>query len=360
VRVVIVDTYYDAFLNAHYAASRGLAGRPYTEQWRSLMDTRFGTADAYSFFLRELGHEAHELVINCRPLQEAWASESGLGRGRRGIRRGRKRLLQIALAQVAAFEPDVVYVQDLHVFQPDELRTLRAGGALLVGQLGTEPPVDRRLESFDLITTSLPQFVPWLRGAGIDAELLRIGFDHRVLDTVQQGGSRHGVVFIGSLLRPRWEAGIERIAWAAERVQVDLYGYGAETWPEASIVRQRYRGEAWGIDMYRLLARCAIALNRHGDVAGDYANNMRLYEATGMGALLITEHKRNLGELFEVGDEVIGYRSSDGLVDAIRYYVEHENERSRIALAGQRRTLSDHTYAKRMVELSSILSDRLG
>ena len=35
--------------------------------------------------------------------------------------------------------------------------------------------------------------------------------------------------------------------------------------------------------MYRVLRQSKIALNRHSDVAEDHANNMRLYEATGVG-----------------------------------------------------------------------------
>ena len=30
------------------------------------MDTFFGTADAYSHYLDELGHVAHEVVVDCR------------------------------------------------------------------------------------------------------------------------------------------------------------------------------------------------------------------------------------------------------------------------------------------------------
>ena len=59
--------------------------------------------------------------------------------------------------------------------------------------------------------------------------------------------------------------------------------------------------------MYRVLARSKIALNRHIDVAEDHANNMRLYEATGVGTFLITDAKRNLSELFEPGEEVVTY-----------------------------------------------------
>jgi hypothetical protein len=41
--------------------------------------------------------------------------------------------------------------------------------------------------------------------------------------------------------------------------------------------------------MYRVLARSGIVVNRLGPVAEGAANNMRLFEATGAGALLLTE-----------------------------------------------------------------------
>ena len=70
-----MDTCYPAFLAAHYSRHEGLAERAYAEQWRALMDTFFGTADSYSHYLGELGHAAHEVVVDCVPLQTAWARE---------------------------------------------------------------------------------------------------------------------------------------------------------------------------------------------------------------------------------------------------------------------------------------------
>ena len=52
--------------------------------------------------------------------------------------------------------------------------------------------------------------------------------------------------------------------------------------------------EVWGLDMYRALARSKITINRHINVAENNANNMRLFEATGTGSLLITDRKDNL------------------------------------------------------------------
>ena len=107
--------------------------------------------------------------------------------------------------------------------------------------------------------------------------------------------------------------------------------------------------------MYALLRSARIVLNRHIREAGAFANNMRLYEATGVGSLLLTDAKANLPDLFEPGREVVVYETADDLVEQARYFLSHESERSAIAGAGQARTLRDHTYAVRMVELVEIL-----
>jgi spore maturation protein CgeB len=86
---------------------------------------------------------------------------------------------------------------------------------------------------------------------------------------------------------------------------------------------------------------------------------MRLYEATGVGALLVTEDYENLPELFEAGREVVTYSDADDPVEKVRYYLDHDDERRRIAAAGQARTLAEHTCAKRIEELAPMLEARL-
>jgi spore maturation protein CgeB len=123
-----------------------------------------------------------------------------------------------------------------------------------------------------------------------------------------------------------------------------------------SPIRSRYVGPALGIEMYQILNRSKITLNHHIDMAGCYANNLRLYEATGVGTLLITDWKKNLHELFEPGREVVSYRSPEECIELVRYYLEHDEERQAIARAGQARTLRDHTSHQRMQSLVEIVS----
>ena len=106
--------------------------------------------------------------------------------------------------------------------------------------------------------------------------------------------------------------------------------------------------------MFQILHDSRLALNHHGD-ATPYANNMRLYEATGVGTLLITDWKENLHEMFEPGKEVIAYRTPEECAELIQYYLEHVEERETVARAGQERTLREHTYHRRMQELVDIL-----
>src|SRR5579863_6316949 len=78
VRILIVNTFYPAFVESHYRANPSLREEPYSVQWRSLMDTFFAQSDAYSHYLGKLGHETHELVVDVEPLQLAWAREQGV------------------------------------------------------------------------------------------------------------------------------------------------------------------------------------------------------------------------------------------------------------------------------------------
>ena len=126
-----------------------------------------------------------------------------------------------------------------------------------------------------------------------------------------------------------------------------------------SKLQDSYHGEAGGIEMYNILSNANIAINHHINVAGKYANNMRLFEATGTGALLITDYKDNLNTLFEVGKEVIDYKTVEECKELIIYYLEHEDERKGIANAGQKRTLQEHTYYHRMKELIDIIAPLL-
>ncbi|HEY2374038.1 MAG TPA: glycosyltransferase [Gaiellaceae bacterium] len=348
-KILIVDPYYPGVLEAHYRSRPDLAGQSYDTQWRALMDLAFGTSDAYSFGLRAAGHEGHEIVPNCAPLQRAWAREH---RPRLARLPWRLAAPAILVEQAAWYQPDVVYVQSIGAFHPLTLRLLRRRTNALAGQLASRPPQKERVRMYDVLFTSFPHFVGRLP---VPTHLLRIGFDDRVLQRIDAKEKRYDVVFVGQLGGGEHGPANDVLEAAAAHVPVEVWGPGLDDRSERSPFRTRHHGVVWGIEMLRVLAGSRIALNRHIAAAEGHANNMRLFEATGVGAMLLTDAARGLDTLFEPDREVVTYTSAGDLVEKARWYLEHEDERAAIAAAGHARTLSDHTYVARMRELVSIL-----
>ena len=111
--------------------------------------------------------------------------------------------------------------------------------------------------------------------------------------------------------------------------------------------------------MFQKLRDSAITLNTHIDISAKSASNMRLFEATGVGACLLTDRKDNLAQLFEADSEVVTYGSADEAVEKYRYLADNPRERAAIAAAGQRRTLKDHGFDRRAARIDDILSASL-
>jgi spore maturation protein CgeB len=111
--------------------------------------------------------------------------------------------------------------------------------------------------------------------------------------------------------------------------------------------------------MYDVLLRSKATLNRHISISENFANNMRMFEATGAGSLLITDLKSNLGEYFKIGTEVLAYETFDEAADLVKWSLVNEEKASEIAAAGQKRTLSDHTYEHVTQKLDAILGSYL-
>ena len=86
VKVLILDTYYPAFVQATYRQTPDLASRAYADQLDRLLAQAFGTADFYSRRLCEMGVDAVNVIGNCAPLQLRWADENGIPTDRKSTR----------------------------------------------------------------------------------------------------------------------------------------------------------------------------------------------------------------------------------------------------------------------------------
>lgn len=371
-RLLIADYYYPPFLADFYGGRDDLTQASYELQRSALASACFGETTFQVQALRSLGHEADDVVVNALPLRRAWEAENDLAlphqsklalRLRRGILPWPYRQVDAAwmwtslIAQVRSFRPDVVYVQCVDLMPSDVVRALHSEAALVVGQIAAPLP-SWTIDRFDLLISSLPNYVTRFRAAGLDSEWVPLAFEPTMVDRVGPTERDIDVSFVGSL-SPHHGDRLPLLEVVARRTDLAIYSADTDQIPRGSPLTSMMRGAAWGLDMYRVLARSAIAINRHIDIAEQFANNLRLYEATGMGALLVTDAKANLAELFEPGREVVVYRNANECAEMVEYYSAHPAEGAAIAAAGQQRTLSTHTWLDRMSRIAELIEVRL-
>jgi spore maturation protein CgeB len=404
VKLQRITTNYPGYLRQFYQANPQLAAQSYAAQHRALMSDVHGWCDFWSAALGKLGYECAEVVSNAELLQKAWARENGFSYNDENW------LFEITAAQVKAFQPDVLFVNDYITYPADYLRRLKAECSsirLVLGWCGAPYTDGSVFAAYDVILSSVPELVQNFRAQGHRCEHVNHAFDPRVLERLQQDAPNVDFGFIGTIAKknkfhnsretlllellartplqlwvdshsPSWQerSNVLIRQWAFDVVQMasraGVSGSTLEAIPIAGKVRNWKARPAlspkldprilavaqrplFGLEMFQQLQRTRVSLNTHIDISATHASNMRLYEATGAGSCSLTDWKSNLGELFEDGVEVVSYKSADECVEKVNYLLAHEEARRAIAAAGQRRTLRDHSFDQRAVQLDQII-----
>lgn len=370
----------------HYGSDPILCEASYAEQMRRRNDSLFGTADFYSRNFIAHGHEAAEVHVNNPWLQSAWAREHGLkpvptpplgyrapdthgiARLKRALRPYRDLLAPIArwvgavpqldaasraivLAQIEDFRPDVIFNQDLFFVDTPLVRHMKKKGRCIIAWCGVDPPSAMDYSAYTFGLSMLDWVIEHFRANSLPAEKCHLGFEHTLEGRLGPPPERDiAVSFVGSLsaIHGKRIALLEAIA---AKCTLDFWAPSISGLAPNSPLRACYRGEAYGRSVYEIMRRSQISLNTHADSARGQASNMRLFETTGVGALLLTDNRGKLSDLFEPDKEAICYGSVDDAVAKIDYYLAHKSQREATAMAGQARTLREHTYRDRTAQL---------
>ena len=326
-KILFLNIYYEQFLNSHYKEN-DIAHLSYLEQWESIQGTMFGDSDFYSRGMSKQGWEAHDLITNCKPLQMQWARENDYSQSS-----------PIWVQQVRKYQPDVVYAQGLWLMNEETHSRIKDSCKLIVGQVGSQIG-NFESNHYDLILTSHPEYPEQFREAGVESHYLPLAFDPRVWERVKGQERDIPISFVGQLTSGHMKRKAVVGALAGE---FDV---------------QQFVGNKWGLDMFDILARSYITINHSHDYVHPYGGNMRLFEATGCGALTLTERFENMPWCFDE-KEVIAYNDAEDAVGRVRHFLKHQDKGKVIAESGQKRTLKEHTYEKRMEFVAEILEGML-
>lgn len=318
-----------------------------------MLDDYFGSFGSYCRYFKKIGHAAELFIGNDTRLQKKWLRS-------RGIRDDSLSKHEVVLRQIEELRPDVFFIGSMFDYYGEFLKKVSKVTKNIFAWIACPYPDDLDYTHIRCIISSADNYVERFRSLGLRAELLRAAFDADILRWLDNR-KKIDVFFVGGLSRVTHRRRVEGLEYILSKgIELKTFGYAIEKSCIPffrSALERSYKGELWGMDMYKALNHSKISLNFHIDVWNKAGANMRTFEVTGCGALLLTEKSPDIEEYFEPGKEIDVYDSPEELTDKISYYLSHEADLQSVAEAGQRACIDRHGYDKRILEFEKILNE---
>lgn len=405
-KMLHLSTFYDEYWKSFYARNSLLPLQEYKTQHLTLANDCFGWADFWCRACTPLGYEVEEIFANVKPLQLRWAQENG-------IHASKNWFLNIAFKQIQFYQPTILFIENCSSFPRtwiEEIRQVCDSIRLIVGWCGAPLSDLNIFNAFDLVLSCIPELVDTFRNMGHCCEHLNHAFAPHVLEAIDSSiDSEIDFSFIGQIVRSNqyhlqreknlealvkhvpiqifcpnyqntWQEDLKFITKsAASKVMNSLKRIGL---PEQQLnkipkvgkyatiegehlyavspqLQPFIKAPVFGLNMFRTLKKSKATFNSHIDLSSRSASNMRLFESTGVGTCLVTDWKENLHTLFELETEVVTYKSIDECIEKVKWLLEKPQTCLDIGLAGQKRTLKDHTFSHRAEQLNKLIMTRL-
>ncbi|MZP29457.1 glycosyltransferase [Heliobacterium undosum] len=362
-----IHSFYDRALSKLYVPDPRLKERPFAEQMDLIFRDGFSAAHIFAPYMERLGYASKLVIGNCLSAQTKWWRET------KGTDIPDDWVYEIALQQVEAFRPDILHLSHPTTFDSKFVRALSYRPKLVMGWRSATIPEGTDWSDFDLILSFHELVLRRALEMGVKStEWFAPAFPRWIYEQVQGVAPSADVTFSGSWLDVHQRRNGYLQAIARETRQKDSFSVNLfidrpnEELPEE--IAPLNRGGRFGMDMYRALRSGRMVFNGGGDVyagqggqdlsKGDSVN-MRLFEATGCGVMLLAEHHPHLERYFRVGEEIETFRDEAELLEKVRFYQKHPAALERIAHAGQERCMRDHSMDRRIVELDGIIKKYL-
>lgn len=189
------------------------------------------------------------------------------------------------------------------------------------------------------------------------------GFEHLEVHTKRPSRFQWDVSVVGTGF-PRRRRALKAIRSVAGSVLVVGSGWpegldrdGIEQKPSASPVQAAaiYNESRINLTVHREETDFSVSSGAFRAVSP----NASVFYVAGCGGFQIADDSRqDLRNLFEPGKEIVLYRDLEELQTLVSRYLADEQERIRIAEAGRKRALAEHTYAHRVRKVVEILEEK--
>jgi glycosyltransferase involved in cell wall biosynthesis len=213
-----------------------------------------------------------------------------------------------------------------------------------------DPEMMEILRYYDLHTTVNAALLPRYAACGIKAAYWQNSYEPTLLTGQQDPPRDTDVAFLGN----NYSEGRQNFArWLkALPYKTKVYGSG---YPDNLAEGQSLYNYQMTGELYRS-AKMAVGDNQFFEATAFCSDRTFMILAAG-GCLLLQQKVDQIEKYLGLvpGVHFVEWNTLDDLKEKIAYYLEHEDERARIAAAGTEEARKNHTFTKRIDELKELL-----
>lgn len=296
-------------------------------------------------------------------LQRLWASENGLRPG--------ASLEEILLTQIEAHATEVFYNLDPMRYDSAFIKKLpRSVKATIAWRAAPSPGAD--FSAYARVVCNFPSIIEQYRARGWRAEYFSPACDPEMDPYAANTDRPIDVLFAGTYSRHHLKRAkvLDAVASLRDRFNVVfcLDRSRMTRLAESRVLRRlplnnRARprdtlavteGPAFGRDLYAQIARAKIVLNGAVDMAGPDRGNMRCFEATGCGALMVSD-VGNYPAGFENQKTLMLYESDAEAVAVIEHALEDTDRSRQIAARAHQMVGALYSKTKQWQDFNDLL-----
>ncbi len=261
--------------------------------------------------------------------------------------------------------PDLVIVTGGHRIQAQSIKTLRENGIPAALWTIDAPknflPIQQVAAAYRYVFCQGSEAIHLLSGNNIqNAHWLPMACDpsfHHPVELTPKEQEKYGnnIVFVGSYYPNRYTLFKKLIGF-----DFGIWGPGWNKLEKTSDLRSHIKGEhTKPSEWIKIYSASKIVLASHyQDPENKYQvfqASPRIFEAMACGAFAISDYQKDVFDLFNDGEHLVGFNNANELIEKIKYFIHHSDEREKIASRGRREVLKYHRYDNRIEELLSIV-----
>ena len=116
--------------------------------------------------------------------------------------------------------------------------------------------------------------------------------------------------------------------------------------------------QVFGKKYNEIISQSKIVINIHRDEHEDYGN-IRDFEVTGIGSMLMADKKELMSEYFVDGKEYVSFDNENDLLEKINYYLSNQELITKITLAGMKKTQENYMTQSRAKIIDKAIQENL-